>query len=232
MNRKRQSKHLIVAIDGPAGSGKSTTAKELARKLGYLYLDTGAMYRAFALKVLQEKIDPDDETALNRLAEQTQILLRPDAGGICVFLDGKDVTDKIRTPEIDRLVSRVSRVKAVRDRMVELQREIGKNGGIVAEGRDIGTVVFPQADVKIFLVASPLERAKRRLKDLRAGGIRISLEKVLADIEQRDEIDSNRKISPLKKAEDAVEIDTTNLSIEAQGEEIYNIIKQKGLHFR
>ncbi len=219
-------KKLIVAVDGPAGSGKSTTARQLAQKLGYLYLDTGAMYRAFTLKVLREKIDPDDWEALEKFASQTEIKLLPDASGIRVYLDGEDVTDLIRTPEIDRIISQVSRVKAVRERMVALQRKIGKNGGVVAEGRDIGTVVFPNADVKVFLVASPQERARRRLNELQAKGVTISLDEVLADIQRRDKIDSTRKISPLKKAGDAIEVDTTNLSIDEQVEKIYRVIQK------
>ncbi len=219
-------KKLIVAVDGPAGSGKSTTARQLAQKLGYLYLDTGAMYRAFTLKVLREKIDPDDLEMLEKLAAETEIKLVPNASGIRVYLDGEDVSDLIRTPEIDRIISQVSRVKAVRERMVTLQRKIGMSGGIVAEGRDIGTVVFPNADVKIFLVASPRERARRRLKELQARGVTISLEEVLADIQRRDKLDSTREVSPLKKAADAIEVDTTNLSIEEQVEKIYGIIRK------
>jgi len=219
-------KKLIIAVDGPAGSGKSTTARQLAQKLGYLYLDTGAMYRAFTLKVLREKVDPDNLEALEKLAEQTEIKLVPDASGIRVYLDGEDVTDLIRTPEIDRVISKVSRVKVVRERMVTLQRKIGKDGGIVAEGRDIGTVVFPNADVKIYLIASPQERARRRLKELQAKGVAISFEEVLADIQRRDKIDSTREISPLKKAADAIEVDTTNLSIDEQVEKIYRIIRK------
>ena len=219
-------KKLIIAVDGPAGSGKSTTARQLAQKLGYLYLDTGAMYRAFTLKILRKKIDHESPGALAKLAAQTEIKLIPNASGSRVYLDGEDVTDLIRTPEIDRIISDVSRVKAVRERMVTLQRKIGEHGGIVAEGRDIGTVVFPNADVKIFLVASPQERARRRLKELQAKGVSISLKEVLADIQRRDHIDSTREISPLMKATDAIEVDTTNLTIEEQVEKIYRIIQK------
>ncbi len=221
-------KKLIIAVDGPAGSGKSTTAKQLAQRLNYLYLDTGAMYRAFTLKVLRKKIDSDDSDTLAKLAAQTEIKLIPNASGIRVYLDGEDVTDLIRTPEIDRAISKVSRVKAVRDRMVTLQRKIGESGGIVAEGRDIGTVVFPNADVKIFLVASPEERARRRKEELQAKGMNILLEEVLQDIKRRDEIDSTREISPLKKAGDAIEVDTTDLSIDEQVDRIYRIIQNLG----
>ena len=221
-------KKLIIAVDGPAGSGKSTTAKQLAQRLNYLYLDTGAMYRAFTLKVLRKKIDSNDSDTLAKLAAQTEIKLIPNASGIRVYLDGEDVTDLIRTPEIDRAISKVSRVKAVRDRMVTLQRKIGESGGIVAEGRDIGTVVFPNADVKIFLVASPEERARRRKEELQAKGMNILLEEVLQDIKRRDEIDSTREISPLKKAGDAIEVDTTDLSIDEQVDRIYRIIQNLG----
>ncbi len=220
-------KKLIIAIDGPAGSGKSTTARLLASKLGYIYLDTGAMYRAFTLKVLRQGIDLCDEPALSRLARQTDIRLEPGKNNLRVFLDGEDVTEKIRTPEIDRAISLVSQVKGVRERMVELQRKLGKAGGIVAEGRDIGTVVFPNADVKIFLIASPEARAERRLKDLTAQGIQVSVDEVLADIQRRDELDSNRAISPLKKAEDAIELDTSTLTIPRQVEAILKLVEQK-----
>ncbi len=220
-------KKLVIAIDGPAGSGKSTTARLLAQRLGYVYLDTGAMYRAFTLKVLRKGLDIHDEEALARLARETEIRLEPSPQGVSVFLDGEDVTDKIRTPQIDRAISVVSQVKGVRERMVDLQREMGRQGGIVAEGRDIGTVVFPNADVKVFLVASPEARAERRLKDLKAQGIRLSKAEVLADILRRDKLDSTRAVSPLRKADDAFELDTSSLTIREQVEKILEWVEKK-----
>lgn len=199
---------LIVAIDGPAGAGKSTVARMVAKRLGLLFLDTGAMYRAVTWKAMQEGVPLDDEAAMTRLASETPITLIPGENGDRVRVGEEDVTDAIRSPEVTRNVSQVAAHAGVREILVERQRELGKNGGVVAEGRDIGTVVFPQAPVKIFLVASPMERARRRAKDLEAKGHTVNLDELAAEIARRDAYDSNRAVSPLKPAPDAVHVDT------------------------
>ncbi len=223
-------RRIIIAIDGPAGSGKSTTARLVAQKLGYTYIDTGAMYRALTLKVLESNVDPNDEDSIVKLAENTKIELVYENGNLKVILDEHDVSDKIRTPEVTSLVSIVSAHPKVRDIMVKKQRELGKNGGVVIDGRDIGTVVFPNADLKIFMTADVKERAKRRQKELRTQGFEIEIEKLIKEIEERDELDSNREVAPLKKADDAIEIDTTNLTIDEQVEIVlkkaYELINQ------
>jgi cytidylate kinase len=199
---------LIVAIDGPAGAGKSTVARMVASRLGLLFLDTGAMYRAVTWKAMQQGVPLDDEAAMTQLVRDTAIAFVPGEKGDRVLVDGQDVTDAIRHPEVTRNVSQVSAHAGVREILVERQRELGKAGGVVAEGRDIGTVVFPQAPVKIFLVASPMERARRRAKDLEAKGHQVNLEELAAEIAQRDAYDSNRAVSPLKPAADAIHVDT------------------------
>jgi cytidylate kinase len=221
---------LIIAIDGPAGSGKSTTAKLVAQKLGYLYIDTGAMYRALTLKVIELGIDPSDEEEIIRVARDTKIELFYENGDLRVLLDGRDVTEKIRSPEVTSLVSVVSAHPKVRDEMVKKQRELGKNGGVVMDGRDIGTVVFPDADLKIFMNADVKERAKRRQKEMKAQGFDVDIDEIIKEIEERDRLDSTREVGPLKKADDAFEIDTTNLTIDEQVEIVlkkaYELINQ------
>jgi len=209
---------IIIAIDGPAGSGKSTTARLVAQKLGYIYIDTGAMYRALTLKVIESGIDPKDENSIVELAEKTKIELLYQNGNLKVMLDDKDVTEKIRTPEVTSLVSIVSAHPKVRNVMVKKQRELGKNGGVVMDGRDIGTVVFPDADLKIFMNADIKERARRRQKEMQMQGFDADIEELVKEIEERDKLDSTREVGPLKKATDAVEIDTTNLTIDEQVE--------------
>lgn len=208
-------KKLIIAIDGPASSGKSTTAKLLAEKLGYLYIDTGAMYRAVTLMALRNNIVDDEEKIIN-LARNLDIQLKFENGQISVFVDGIDVSEDIRSLEVSNFVSPVSKIEEVRKIMVEKQRLMGKNGGVVMEGRDITTVVFPNADVKIFLTATIDERANRRVKEYRSKGLDIDFDKVVENIKERDRIDSSREVSPLRKSEDAIEIDTSNLTIEQQ----------------
>ncbi len=219
-------KRLIVAIDGPAGSGKSTSAKFVAKKLGYLYIDTGAMYRAVTYLAMENNVLQDNEAVI-KIAKSSDINLKFIDGVTHVSVDGNDITDKIRTPEVNSNVSEISKIKEVREALVEKQQEYAKrNGGVVMEGRDIGTVVLPNADVKIFLTASIEERAKRRTKEFEEKGISISLKEVEDNIRQRDVIDSTRDVSPLVKAPDAVEVDTSRVTIEQQVEIILGLIKK------
>lgn len=221
-------KKIIIAIDGPAASGKSTTAKLVAERLGYLHIDTGAMYRAMALKVLQEKISPKNISAIQQLTRGTTVRLVSDQHSrAIVLLDGKEVSGEIRMPEVTAIVSAVSAIQDVRSLMVKEQREMGKSGGIVLEGRDIGTVVFPDAQLKIFMKADARKRAQRRLKEFAANSISVSLDDLEQEILERDNIDSHREHSPLKKADDAVVVDTTNLSIEEQVDVIVNKAKER-----
>lgn len=219
-----KARALVVAIDGPAGSGKSTVSKRTAKRLGILYIDTGAMYRALTLKAMRRKIDLEDEDALVSLARSTKIDLEGNDGALKVILDGEDVAGFIRTPELTSNVKYIARVPGVRHEMVRLQRIIGKKGGAVLEGRDIGTVVFPDADYKFYLDADLEERSRRRYKELLELGQNISLEEIRADIASRDESDIRRSVGALKKADDAVLIDTTNLSIDEVVDEISDYI--------
>lgn len=218
----------IIAIDGPAGSGKSTTAKIVAERLGYTYLDTGAMYRALTYYALENKINPADEKELAEIAEQLPLEFRRIDGGNQVFLNGQDISSQIRTPEVTKNVSEISAHLLVRQAMVAKQKEFGKNGSIVAEGRDTTTVVFPDADLKIYMDASVKERAKRRLLDLSNMGIESDLSEQEQDINRRDKFDSGRQHSPLTIAEDAVVIDTTNLTIEKQVDRIVELFQAAG----
>jgi CMP/dCMP kinase len=206
---------LIIAIDGPSGAGKSTLAKRLAKELGYIYMDTGAIYRALALKVLRQGVDLADDGKVVQLLASTEIDLQEQGGALQVFLDGIDVASDIRTPEVSQMASKVSALKAVRARMLDLQRDMGQRGSVVAEGRDIGTVVFPQAEVKIFLEASPEERARRRCAELQAAGQSVDLEETLRAIAERDKRDSERDLAPLRKADDAMVIDSSASNADA-----------------
>jgi cytidylate kinase len=209
-------KKIVIAIDGPAASGKSTTAKLTAEKLNYLHIDTGAMYRALTLKVIENNVDPEDETSVYDTVKNCVIEFDRNKNAMLVFLDGKNVTEAIRNREVTRNVSAVSSYKKVRQLMVNEQRRLSEGGGVVLEGRDIGTVVIPNADLKIFMVASVEERVKRRQKELAEKGTNVDYDKLVKDIIDRDTKDSKRTESPLRKADDAIILDTSNLTINQQ----------------
>ncbi|MCM8790854.1 MAG: (d)CMP kinase [Candidatus Omnitrophica bacterium] len=206
--------HLVVAIDGPAGSGKSTVSKLVAKSLGLLYIDTGAMYRALTLKALRSGIDLDDADAVTALARSTRIDLKEEGGSLRVYLDGEDVSLDIRTPELTNKVKHVARIPSVRAEMVKQQRAIGERSGAVLEGRDIGTVVFPDAKFKFYLDADVEERARRRYKELVEANQKVEFEDIKKDVLLRDESDMKRDVGALKKAADAIFVDTTHLSVE------------------
>jgi cytidylate kinase len=220
-------KKQTITIDGPAGAGKSTVAKAIAEALGYTYLDTGAMYRAVAWKGLQEGIPPEDEEAYTRLANEMEIRFATTDKGQRVFVDGVDVTEALRTPEVTRLSSPVSAISGVRRVLVAQQQQMGRCGGVVAEGRDTGTVVFPDAEVKIFLTASEEERARRRWLERVAQGERVTLEEILVQQRQRDQRDSSRADSPLRPADEAVWIDTTHMTREAVIQRILELCRTR-----
>ena len=215
---------LTIAMDGPAGSGKGTVARRVAQALGYLYLDSGAMYRAITMLSIRKGISPTDVPALTRLAQTCRIDFADN--GRMTLLNGEDVSEAIRTPEIDKIVSDVAKYPEVRHEIVKQQRRIGEKGGIVAEGRDVTTVVFPDAHSKFYLDASVEERARRRFAQLRAKGIDCTRAQVEEDIRLRDEKDSSREHSPLKTAEDAIVIDTTHKTIEQVVEFILERIRE------
>lgn len=219
------SRKLIIAVDGPAGAGKSTIASRLARKLGYVNLESGAMYRALALKAIEWDVSFDDEGALRKLAEGARITLEPTLGGNRVLLDGKDVSSRIRERDVTEAASRVSVHPAVREWMVARQQEMGKDGGVVMEGRDIGTKVFPHADLKIFLDADPVVREQRRLDQQKVKGP--SAQSMAAELRERDRRDRTRATSPLVPASDAVIIDSTNLSEDQVVSRAQELVKGK-----
>ena len=203
----------VVAVDGPAGAGKSTISKLVAAQLGLTYIDTGAMYRAVALKVLERRL-PLTEEGIIEAARDVEIDQQSVDGLTKTYLDGRDVSTEIRTPEVSKIVSPVAKVGFVRQRLTELQRKMATRGGVIMDGRDIGTVVLPNADVKIFLTATVEERARRRYEELKAKGFDVDLQSIEKDIATRDKIDSEREIAPLKQADDAILIDSTGLTIE------------------
>lgn len=215
------SENVVIAIDGPAGAGKSTVAKGLAQLLNYVYVDTGAMYRAITFIVLRNNVE-DEIDEIIKIANQADIKLRFENGVTRVFVNGEEVTENIRTPEVNGKVSDVSKIPEVREQMVKIQRKLGQNTNIIAEGRDTTTVVFPDATIKVYLTASLDERVKRRHKELIEKGMNLTFEEVKENIMQRDRIDSSREASPLIKADDAVEVDSTNMTIP---DEIYKILE-------
>lgn len=216
--------HRLIALDGPAGSGKSSTAKLLAKKLGFTFLDTGAMYRGVTLAALNAGLNLKDEEKVCEIASRVKIEIIPGEDEDRLVLDGNDVTWKIREPRVDSGVSLVSSYKKVREEMVRLQREFAHQRDIVAEGRDMGTVVFPGADLKIYLIADLETRAIRRVRQLGGAGIETSVEEQTASLSSRDLFDSGRDHSPLRKADGAVEIDTTDMSLSGQVEKVYEMV--------
>ncbi|HWO75847.1 MAG TPA: (d)CMP kinase [Bacillus sp. (in: firmicutes)] len=216
-------KKISIAIDGPAAAGKSTVAKMIAKELSYIYIDTGAMYRTLTYKALKNDINIENEEQLVQLLNATDIQLSHQK----VLMDGEDVTDKIRSNEVTRNVSAVSKHKGVRQEMVRRQQEMGQKGGVVMDGRDIGTHVLPHAEVKIFLLASVEERAKRRHAENIQKNIPSDFEQIKKDIAYRDKLDSEREVAPLQKARDAIELDTTHLTIEEVASEILRIVKER-----
>lgn len=218
---------INIAIDGPAGAGKSTVAKALSKKLGILYLDTGAMYRACALKALKEGVNCKDEPGVARLVENIDISVKYIDGAQRTYLDGEDVSSEIRKPEISMMASDISALKCVRNKMVEMQREIASSNDCVLDGRDIGTFVLPNADYKFYVTADSRERAKRRYLELKQKGEEVELDALQKEIELRDENDRNRDFAPLRQAEDSIFTDTTSMTAEEVVDFIYKRIKKE-----
>jgi len=221
-----KNKKLIIAIDGPAASGKSTTAKALAKRLKYVYIDTGAMYRACALDALNNNVEIAESENLKKLIDNIEMEIIYSETGNKLLLHGQDVTKRIREADISKLSSKIAVIGFVREKMVDLQRQMGKKGGIIMDGRDIGTIVFPNADYKIFMIANPKERAKRRWLELKEKGKKSNLDEIEKEIIWRDKNDSTREISPLKKADDAIKLDNTKMSIDEQVAYIYKLITE------
>ena len=220
-------KKSIIAIDGPSGAGKSTVAKALAQRLGYIYIDTGAMYRGVALRAKERGLSVEDEEELFHLASALHFAFSQKESGDRVLCDETDITEAIRSPEISLLASDISKIASVRKALVQKQREMGQEGGVVLEGRDIGTVVFPEADAKFYLDAQPQERARRRYEELVKKDRNIRFQETLDDVIRRDQNDMHRAVSPLRKADDAMVIDSTDLSIEEVVEQMAGRILEK-----
>jgi cytidylate kinase len=219
-------REITITIDGTAGSGKSTTAREVAKRLGYIYLDTGAMYRAVTLAALRAEVDPDDTASLSELMEVTEVHID---GENRVWLNGEDITRDIRDPQVDSLVSIISAIPLVRDKLVAMQRKIGEKGGLVCEGRDIGTVVFPEAELKIYMDADLSERARRRRKELEEKDVYLNQQEVMESLLKRDKIDGSRSHSPLRVPQDAVVIDTSGLTVEEEIERVLEEARKRGV---
>ncbi|EJQ42830.1 MULTISPECIES: (d)CMP kinase [Bacillus] len=217
-------KRISIAIDGPAAAGKSTVAKVVAKKLSYVYIDTGAMYRAITYAALEQKVDIENEEKLMEVVKNVNIEFQQGENTQLVFLNGQDVSEVIRTPDVTNRVSIVAKHRLVREEMVRRQQELAEKGGVVMDGRDIGTHVLPDAEVKIFMLASVEERAERRYLENMNKGFDSNLEQLKEDIARRDKLDSEREVSPLKKADDALELDTTSLSIEEVVQKIMGIV--------
>ncbi len=220
------NKKYVIAIDGPAASGKSTTAKQLAKKLKYIYIDTGAMYRASGLCTLFQNVRMDDEIALKKMLDEISIKIEYAEEGNKIYLNGEDVSERIREADSTKLSSQIAVVGIVREKMVELQRKMGENGGVIMDGRDIGTVVFPNADFKFFMIADTRTRALRRWKEAKEKGENISLEEIEKELIWRDKNDSTRDISPLVQADDAIPVDNSVMTIDEQVKMIYSVIKR------
>jgi len=221
------TKLIQIAIDGPAAAGKSTIAKIVAEQLGYVYIDTGAMYRAITLKALQEGINMASGEEAGALLKETEIDLQPSDKGQLVFLDKKNVTEDIRSQHVTKAVSEMAAHSSVREHMVKLQQQLAQSRGVVMDGRDIGTHVLPNAALKVFMSASVEERARRRFEDNANRGIHVPIEELQKEIAQRDKMDSEREVSPLKQAEDAIYIDTTSLTIQQAADEILRLAKER-----
>jgi cytidylate kinase len=221
-------KKVVIAIDGPSGAGKSTVGKAVARRLGYLYIDSGAVYRAVGLKAIEENVRLDDARSVAHVARGADIRLEGDPDHLRVFLDGREVTREIRQPEASRASSVIATISEVREAVVEKLREMSRAGGVVMDGRDIGTKVFPEAQVKLFLIASLEVRARRRAEEERGRGREVSVEEVRAELDERDRRDTTRAATPLVRAEDAILVDTSDLALDRVIEHVLEIVKTRG----